>query len=231
MITHDNPEVTAVMITQNMERHRFVMMSIRSFLRQTYRNSRLLIVNDGSRIDIAHPRICEITLPFKPERTLGDLRNIALDHIETPLVIQWDDDDWSHPDRIDVQMDTHLPGKANILKHQIRFDILTGECRHFTKRRGIPGTIIHPLTERRYPSHRRGEDTVFMQDWRNSGSLNLIDNAPGLYVRLYTGNNTWERYRIMKGTPIMNPSPEVDLMLADLYDTTSPDAADGTFVH
>ncbi len=194
---NDNLDVTAVMITRNLERRRYVMMSIRSFLKQTYGAARLLIVNDGNPVEFEHPRIRELLLPFEAERTLGDLRNIALDHVETPLVIQWDDDDWSRPDRIALQVDAYAAGHAVLLKNQLRYDTQTGECRLVTFRQGIDGTILHPVGEYRYPSWRRSEDSAFLDLWKKSKKVLAIDNDPGVYIRLYTGHNTWDRHHVM----------------------------------
>ncbi len=217
MNNKQHSEVTAVMITQNRERHPYVMMSIRSFLKQTYPASRLLIVNDGVPVDMDHPRIQEIILPFQSERTLGDLRNIALDHIETPFVIQWDDDDWSHPERIQVQMNAAaLSSKANVLKYQYRYDVVVGESMYVKKWRGIPGTILHPVSELRYPSLRRGEDTVFFRRWKQADAMTILDNKPGFYVRLFTGKNTWGRKYIMNGETLAEHPVEVQMMLAEL---------------
>lgn len=187
---NENIEVTAVMITRNMERHRYVMMSIRSFLNQTYNNARLLIVNDGVPVDIEHPRIHEISLPFKHERTLGDLRNIALDSVTTPLVIQWDDDDWSRSDRIAVQVGAYAPGHAVLLKNQIRYDIQTGECRNVSIWNGIAVTSCGPERQRtglkrlpvfigtcrdksrcnRRPRHKRASQRVLLPGWNGQQS-------------------------------------------------------------
>lgn len=219
MSNEQHSEVTAVMITQNKERHPYVMMSIRSFLKQTYPASRLLIVNDGVPVDMDHPRIQEIILPFQSERTLGDLRNIALDHIETPFVIQWDDDDWSHPERIQVQMNAAaLSSKANVLKRQYRYDVVAGKTMR-VRWRAIPGTILHPASDLRYPSLRREEDTVFFRKWKKADAINLLDNEPGLYVRLFTGQNTWGRNHIMSGETLAEHPVEVQMMLAELNES------------
>ncbi len=216
IMKNDEGKVTAVMITQNRERHRYVMMSIRSFLRQTCAESRLLIVNDGIPVAIDHSRIREMTLPFEPERTLGELRNIALDNVETPLVIQWDDDDWSHPERIARQVAASTHGNAVLLKRQLRYDLETGRCTVVTIPAGIDGTILHPVSTRRYPSLRRGEDSHFLKRWWDDGLATVIDNDPGLYVRLYTGHNTWSQGHIMSiGDPVVPPE-SVGRMRADL---------------
>ena len=213
---HENIEVTAVMITRNMERHTYVLMSIRSFLNQTYGASRLLIVNDGNPVGLDHPRIREVMLPFEAERTLGDLRNIALDHVETPLVIQWDDDDWSRPDRIAVQVGAYVPDHAVLLQNQIRCDIRSGEYRSVSYPDGIDGTILHPANESRYPSWAKSEDTEFLKSWREVGKTTVVDNEPGVYIRLYTGHNTWHRDHIMwPGQKVCRPE-ELTLLQQDL---------------
>jgi glycosyltransferase involved in cell wall biosynthesis len=208
--------VTAVMITQNRERQRFVAMSIRSFLHQTYPKASLLIVNDGNPVAIEHPRLKQLLIPYDPERTLGDLRNIALDYCTSDLVIQWDDDDWNHPDRIARQVQSYSRDKVVLLKKQLRYDLTSRECRLVSWDHGIDGTILYPNSNRRYPSLRKGEDTVFLEFWRTHNLMTVLDNEKGLYVRLYTGLNTWSQEHIMTSGTAIEPPTVINLMLKDL---------------
>jgi glycosyltransferase involved in cell wall biosynthesis len=208
--------VTAIMVTQNRERQPFVAMSIRSFLHQTYPQATLLIVNDGNPVPIEHPRIKQLLIPYDPKQTLGDLRNIALDYCTSNLIIQWDDDDWSHPDRITRQVQAYQSGWVVLLKKQLRYDLTTRKCRFVSREQGIDGTILYPYSNRRYPSLRKREDTVFLEYWRTNKLTTVLDNEKGLYVRLYTGLNTWSQEHIMSHGISIDPPLAVHLMLKDL---------------
>ncbi len=190
--------VSALMVSRgSAERKRLAEVSIRTFLCQTVQDCELVIINDGVPFfeGKAMDRVREIRVPFSPANTLGDLRNIGISNARGGLIIQWDDDDWHHPGRIEAQLRYWRPGAAVLLRRQYRYNMLTGAALIFDAPSGIHGTILH---ERRaglkYPSLRKEEDTVFLKQF----SDRITVNAPaGLYVRFYHGGNTWDEAHIM----------------------------------
>jgi hypothetical protein len=95
--------------------------AVRAFREQTYQNKRLRILNHNTLI----PRpggygtyrpatwelgdgVSEVEMPWTQEEpSIGGLRNIAVRGADYQIIIHWDDDDVSHPNRIAEQV-AHL---------------------------------------------------------------------------------------------------------------------------
>jgi glycosyltransferase involved in cell wall biosynthesis len=103
------PFVVAVMLVDG--REALVRRAIRSFQSQTYENRRLLIYDSGSE------PVPSATVPGDPniihiltsvQRTIGGLRN-EINGIAArggaDIIVHWDSDDWSAPERIEEQAD------------------------------------------------------------------------------------------------------------------------------
>lgn len=201
--------VSALMITGKTPRHRRMAdVAVNCFINQTYPNKELVIINTASDApwfpdymywDHRLHSITEVCIPQKKMK-LGDLRNLSMDAATGDLMIQWDDDDWHHPDRITFQVENHLPGRITILRNQYRLNVLKGFWGILDAKGwpigGIVGTMIHGPTDLRYPSRKKSEDSAFIRKWKDS--VDVVDNPAHLYVRIYHGKNTWDRNTIMK---------------------------------
>lgn len=198
--------VTAVMITgKDAGRVPFALAAVRAFQLQTYSPLELVIVNDSDSpllplIADADSRIREVmTTP----RTLGELRNVGLDAAQGNFICQWDDDDWYHPERIAKQLEL-TDGKTPVtLSHQVRYSFVSGSAFVYRgqtqgdgRKMGIAGTILHPRTDIRYKAKGKHEDSLFLQQWQRVAIVPL-EKMPHLYLRFYTGKNTWSSDHIM----------------------------------
>jgi glycosyltransferase involved in cell wall biosynthesis len=199
----DPPLVTAVMITSG-TRGQFISEAVHSFLQQSYLNKELLIINHGDKpIGCKNVDVREIHTPQKGITT-GALRNLGLKHALGQWIIQWDDDDYSHPHRIAVQMAHRQEGCAVILTSQIRYSFLS-DCAfgYYLPVDGIAGTILHPKDpEDEYDDVMGVEDSRFYID-RYTRRRVVLHNAaptcgPELYVRFYHGNNLCDEKHVMK---------------------------------
>jgi hypothetical protein len=105
----NQPIVCAVMLVNG--REAMTRRAIRSFREQTYEAKSLMIIDNGDvplapmgyRKDLMH-----ICLP-REGRTVGALRNYANGRRNeyddwSKIIIHWDSDDWSHPNRIAEQV-------------------------------------------------------------------------------------------------------------------------------
>lgn len=201
-----SPLITAVMVTGKPGREGLAKLAIRSFLEQDHPNKQLLIVNDGTPTptELLGPTVTEMRP--EPGQRLGALRNLALDNLPagTDFVVQWDDDDYSHPSRLRVQLQTMDRLAASVLRFIVVCNVRTGGIRVCLPTRkggyGFAGTIMHKPTEVRYPNHPRGEDTEFIRALRRETQIGIYLNEqyPGLYVRLYHGLNTWSERHMMQ---------------------------------
>ena len=97
------PLVCSVMVTAY--RPALAKRAIDCFRAQTYPNKQILILENG---DATHrPLQTDGVCQENRGRTVGELRNDAIaltlkSHAE--IIMHWDDDDWSHPERIAEQV-------------------------------------------------------------------------------------------------------------------------------
>lgn len=110
-----SPSVSVLLAVHNGER--YLEQAIRSIMAQTLRDIEILVVDDASsdaspgimdRLAAEDGRIRILRLE-KNLRLAGAL-NHGLDHARAPYVARMDDDDWAHPNRLEVQkrfLDTH----------------------------------------------------------------------------------------------------------------------------
>lgn len=145
------------------------------------------------------------------ETVIGGLRNIALEEATGDLIVpQWDDDDWSHPERIARQVGVLEQGYdactlAGTLMHVDEpsyfehpfIGLLTG---------GVPPTIMHRRdADIRYPELRRTSDSTYTAAWRERRYAQLPLTEAHLYIRYFHGGNLWEIehfLRRMRNTPV-----------------------------
>jgi glycosyltransferase involved in cell wall biosynthesis len=192
-----NVLVTAVMVT-GMSRSRYDMakIAIECFRQQSYPHRELLIVNHGPvSLHTGERELRELRVRKGEDETVGDLRNLALEHAHGDYVIAWDDDDWYAPGRIEAQLAAQSGDGAVVLANQIRVNLLNGCAVYERSARGLSGTILHPRNVPfRYRRWIRGSDMAFMNSFPN---VNVLENEPSLYVRFYHGLNLWDAEHIM----------------------------------
>lgn len=210
--THGNtkseqPKVSCLTVTAN--RKHLMKRAIRCFQNQTYHNKELVIIDDGQQdLDnlltaLPADQVNYIKLEKKPENTLGKLRNRSLEEASGDFLVQWDDDDWYHPDRISIQAQTLINGYDACC--------LSGALMHLDEEPymhhpyvgylpdGVPGSIMHRAdSDIRYPHTRRAEDTVYLNEWMERRYKQLPDNYSHLFIRCYHGENTWEKDHFLR---------------------------------
>lgn len=102
------PTVCCVMLTRN--RPEMAARAVAAFRAQTYERKRLLVYNTGAKDgNLAHLAVCMPTLeywhvPTEARLTIGALRNEANSEADYDIIAHWDDDDWSHPNRLAEQV-------------------------------------------------------------------------------------------------------------------------------
>jgi len=111
------PLVSCIMPTTG-ERRRFLPQAIRGFQRQTYPNLELVILCDGEDdmsdlIPRDDERICYFYMG-RQRHTHGAKLNVGCERATGDLIAHWDDDDWSHPDRLSFQVGALLAEEAEI---------------------------------------------------------------------------------------------------------------------
>lgn len=191
------PLVSCLMVTRG--RSTLVRQSIECFLRQTYANCELVIIDDDPVENLvpviaalASERVHHIRIP-NDGSSLGELRNLAVAHANGSVIAQWDDDDLSDPFRIQMQI-TAMQQTGSAACMLERWLIWWPETKQLavSKRRHWEGSVV-ALKDvmSAYPPLRRGEDTPVIANLMANHRVVLIDQ-PRLYVYAVHGTNTFE---------------------------------------
>lgn len=118
-----SPSVCAIMLTK--DRPELARRAVECFRAQTYANKRILVVNSGPKplFPLADD-LWEPLFPGADAKTIGFLRNIAALYCQAmmeqvpDILIHWDDDDWSHPNRIAEQVALLQSGAAEVVGYR-----------------------------------------------------------------------------------------------------------------
>jgi hypothetical protein len=211
------PRVTAVLCTGLPGRETLAKAAIRSFFQQSYPNRDLLIFNHSKGepyeyrlkniMDEPPPEVAVREILVDKFPTLGEMRSAALDELDagTKFVVQWDDDDWSHPQRIAKQMTALHQAKSGsccVLGSQIRYSVPRNTAfRHNNQQSGIAGTILFPNNGYRYQAEHGTEDSTFLKEHFLSKQKCAVLYEPGipeLYLRFFHSGNICSEEHVMK---------------------------------
>ena len=186
-VVQGDPMVSCIMPTAN--RRAFVPNAIRYFLRQSYVNRELIILDDGSDpvSDLIpnDPRIRYIRM--QERRTIGTKHNLACRHARGEIIAHWDDDDWFADWRLSYQVSElvkHPPmtlaGLSRILFYR-PCDRHAWEYAYPSKQRPwVCGSsfcyrkqfwVKHP-----FPDMNEGDDTVFVWGLNDAHVVSLSDS-------------------------------------------------------
>lgn len=206
--------VSCLLVTR--DRLALVKRALRSFAVQTWPERELVVVTDGTPrfvaaierhvagAGIANVRV---VVPEGEDLPLGALRNRSLAEARGDYVCQWDDDDYSHPERIERQLAALRGQRAvacllsdHLHLHEREHAIFWVDWTAGGRPGGIdqlaPGTL---LMERgvaaRYPESgphaRRGEDSVLLAALAQEGTVARLGGAGHLWLYTYHGRNTF----------------------------------------
>ncbi|MDV3536446.1 hypothetical protein CMU91_13045 [Elizabethkingia anophelis] len=193
--------VSCICVTRN--KSALLNRAIDCFLYQTQKEIELLILYEDDDQDTIsfienyplHPNIILIKETAIPKKTLGELRNIAIERSSGLYFCQWDDDDWYHPYRIESQLYfiRQMNSDVVILTKWILYDSQT-EKAYLSNLRMWEGSILCKKEVTKNVAYRevsKGEDTEFVHYLANNFELIGINNMPYLYIYTYNGLNTW----------------------------------------
>jgi glycosyltransferase involved in cell wall biosynthesis len=207
------PLVSCLTITQS-GRERTLERAIGDFARQTYPHRELILLHDG---DDAWHEICgRLAAKARTDfdaaifihrvaagETLGELRNESVRLARGELVCQWDDDDRSHPERLQRQIETLIAANASAcyLEQQIHRFADTGEwliedwSRQPYPRNVVQGSaLVRRDAMPTYPPLSRGEDTALLHALVIANEpIVRVPDEPWLYCYSFHGGNTFDR--------------------------------------
>lgn len=196
--TSGTSKVSCLIVTA--DRRHLLKRSIDSFRNQTHSNREVVVVDNGHDTvedllaDIPDHQVQYVRVDPDTDLVLGDLRNISLEHATGDFMICWDDDDWFHPKRIEVQLGALEEGYDACCLEGNLFHIDTDTFVEHPYRGalpdGSPSSIIHRRNpDIRYPSLPREEDTVYLNSWREHRYRKLPLSWSWLFVRCFHGTN------------------------------------------
>jgi glycosyltransferase involved in cell wall biosynthesis len=169
--------------------------AIDCFRRQTWPNRELVIVSAAADSELpaflaslGDPAIRY--LPAAPD-PLGTLRNITVEAARGMFLCQWDDDDLSHPQRLEFQYRELVAGRAGAhflsrvlmwWPEERRLAISSRrlwECSMFCRRLALPA----------YVATSRREDTLVVKEMRMYGNRTTYTDQPLAYCYIAHGRN------------------------------------------
>jgi predicted O-methyltransferase YrrM len=194
----DKPLVSCILPTAN--RRHLLPRAIQCFLRQTYPNRELVVVDDGA--DPVRDLIpCDSRVRYvrlEGSRTLGHKRNLACGYARGEVLAHWDDD-WSADWRLAYQMEAlsnnewaSLCGIARVLFYDPRHD-RAWEYRYPPDQKGwlCGGALCYRKSfweAHPFPDFHGGEDTRFIWEAPERSLLALPDNS--FFVGMVHSGNT-----------------------------------------
>jgi len=148
---------------------RYIGVAVRSFLSQTYENRELVIVDNNTNpveFNVGVLEGQEGHFPVKysfgyiesDQTSVGALRNLGTSVATGEICINWDEDDWSHPDRIAAQV-TRLQesGKAVTGWHSfLYYDEVSGKAYKY---------LYEPNPGRKHPPYACGTSQCYLKSW------------------------------------------------------------------
>lgn len=202
--------VTGVLVTgKDAGRYPLALRAVEAWQSQTYPGPReLLVINDHPAKSLfpqgAPTGVSEVRLQNRV--SLGALRNCGIATAQGDYLVQWDDDDYSHKDRLTYQVQNTEKGQASIFKWEIHLNLCNGNAfannGQSIRCRGFPGTMLWPRNSHvRFPDIGKAEDTEFLLAMKKERAVTILNNSPEMYVRCYHGLNTWSQKHVMKRKP------------------------------
>ena len=186
--------------------------SLAAYIEQTHgRRELVLVINGGEPAAAAAIKAHVAALGRRDIRiieppgtlTLGALRNLSRASAEGEVVCQWDDDDLSHPERLERQLAALVQSGAEgvCLREVMQFfpaeRRLYGANWRATEAQAHPGTLmLWSWSPAAYPEtgarSRLGEDLDVVLQLQRRGAYGVLAGVPHLYVYVSHGGNSWD---------------------------------------
>jgi glycosyltransferase involved in cell wall biosynthesis len=189
------PLVSCLMVTRG--RPRLAARAIECFLTQSYPSKELIVIDGGESDELRQgiDAICYPPIKLHRERqdgrSVGELRNLAVEKSAGRYVCVWDDDDLYDPDRLSVQMSAIASLNTDacfLARLQLWWPAQRVLAVSF--RRMWEGSMICARDKMpRYQTLHRCEDApVAYRLWRSERVVIL--DEPRLYTYVFHGANT-----------------------------------------
>ena len=198
-MNEQQPLISCLCVTK--ERPHYLVRAIRSFLAQSYPSKELVVLHPKwdtstsacvSRFGV--PELRAVALDAV-NATLGELRNISIDHARGDYLCVWDDDDWHSPERIAALYGAIASSRkqASILARLLIYDARSRSAYLGFERLWENSVMFSKkkISELgiRYPAKNRSEDYDFVNELIAANLIYPVYD-PTLYIYQISGNNT-----------------------------------------
>lgn len=196
---NSEPLVSCIMPTA--DRPGLVPQAITYFLRQTYANRELIILDDGAQsvqdLIPQNPRIRYVRMPER--RTMGEKHNMACEMAKGEIIAHWDDDDWMADRRLSYQV-------RELLRHPPMTLIGLSRLMYYDPRAERAWEYVYPAGQRPwvcgntfcyrkpfwekfpFPSRNEGADTMWVWGLKNAAICAMPDHT--FYISIIHSKNT-----------------------------------------
>jgi glycosyltransferase involved in cell wall biosynthesis len=183
-------------------RYDFLALAIQHFLRQTYRNSELVVVHDGPDPHRAQ-ELCagseRIRLLELGEKTvLGRKENLGLEHARGEIICKWDDDDYYHPEFLQTAVRALGTSDEPRLVAWQYYPVLlrgAGALRVSGLHYVLPFAGATLCFRRRLWQKTPFREVTMGQDWwfsQDTRATHIYVLRPDLYIYIRHGANAWQ---------------------------------------
>ena len=219
------PVISCLCISNHRPHH--LRKAIACFMAQTYPNKELVILSEKP-----DPEYEALIAPYStesikyynvggPKLTLGECRNMAIEKSTGDYFCIWDDDDWYHAQRLEIQLEEILRSNksASVLTFCLLFDSVN-KAAHLSLPVLPPQTLMCKKSivtkDIMYPPWNREEDAYFFYTLVVNNILYPIIN-PILYIYVFHGGNTWnlEHFALSQGYKM---SDEATRIIGDIVE-------------
>jgi glycosyltransferase involved in cell wall biosynthesis len=187
------PLVSCLMVSRG---RRFpALFAIDCYRRQTYANRELVIVTGGQNTEVGAlvRELDDPTIRYieAEPRSLGELRNTSVAHARGLLVCHWDDDDFSHADRIALQVAALgvTEARACVLSRLLLWWPARQVLRLTTSRLWEGSILADRAVVPIYPAWPREEDLYIVTAMTGLYEVVSLD-CPNAYCYIVHGKNT-----------------------------------------
>lgn len=216
----EGPSISCLLLTRWAARKAMAVQAVESFLAQTWPHKELIVVNNGFGLPGHYRLLEEVSIPESVaaqeiildsrKRSFGRLWNIGLAAASGDAAMSWDDDDWSHPRRLEELMRRWEPGKILLSTTQLRYCLDTNTAFVYENpTEGCSGIAVYPREGTWFDpdpegvDERHGEDARFLLQYpKEKKRLWANRDQAHYFIRLChrgpTGNDRSYK-RIMRG--------------------------------
>ena len=193
-------------------RLKFISRAVFSFNSQTYPEKELIILHDSG--DEFHETLIEqfgsdtVKIVQSEKSYLGTLRNKSVEVCSGDVICQWDDDDYSHPDRLQIQYDRLIESNMPVCFLSSHAYTVNDEFYILDKSLGKPfisswrvaqnSLMAHKDRLPKYPDSMIGEDTPITEYYTPTQSVTSVVDKPYLFCTTYHSGNSWDIGHHMK---------------------------------